>query len=80
MVNAKGEALKGEKEISLVNDGTWQKAEAVLTGTKTEKGRIKLTISGAKETDILNMDMVSLSSQDTYGYGNNNFLFRSYLR
>lgn len=80
VVNAKGEALTGEKEISLVNDGTWQKAEAVLTGTKTEKGRIKLTISGAKEADILNMDMVSLSSQDTYGYGNKNYAYGKGIR
>ncbi len=73
LVNEDGEALSEEKAIPLKKDGNWAKAGDVLTGTRTQLGKIRLTISGAADTDALYMDMVSLSSQDTYGYGNKNY-------
>ncbi len=73
LVNESGEALSQEETIPFVRDGKWEKAQAVLTGTQTQKGKIKLSISGAQDTDVLYMDMVSLSSQNTYGYGNPNY-------
>lgn len=75
VVNEKGQALTDEKTLSPVCDGTWQKVSAVLEGNKTQKGRILLTVEGAKDTDVLYMDMISLGSQDTYGYGNQNYAY-----
>lgn len=69
----KSEALSQEKIIPLVHNGEWQKATAVMEGTKTQKGKIKVSISEAEDTDVLYMDMVSLNSQNTYGYGNPNY-------
>lgn len=80
VVNEAGDPITDEQEIKLVNDGEWQKATAVLTGTKTVKGSIEITISGAKADDVLYMDMVSLSPQDTYGYGDKNYAYGKGVR
>ncbi len=80
VVNEAGDPITDEQEITLVNDGEWQKATAVLTGTKTKKGKIEVTITGAKENDVLYMDMVSLSPQDTYGYGDRNYAYGKGVR
>ena len=54
---------------------------AALTGSKTQTGKLTLTISGAAETaDVLCVDMVSLASRDTYGYGNKNYAYGAGLR
>ena len=76
VVNADGKPLTDAHSIPLSKDGSWTKSETlVLTGTATEKGKLKLTISGASDDDTLYLDMVSLSSQDTYGYGNKNYSY-----
>lgn len=80
VVNEKGEALTEEITIQPVNDGTWQKATGELTAQKTQKGKLVLTISGAADGDILNMDMVSLSPQDTFGYGDKNYAYGKGIR
>lgn len=80
VVSESGTPITDEQEIELVNNGEWQKASAVLTGSKTAKGRIVVTISDAKDTDVLYMDMVSLSPQDTYGYGDPNYACGKGLR
>lgn len=73
LLDETGEAISDEKQIVPEADGTWKKAQTVLTGTKTEKGKLRLSIRDAQETDSLYIDMVSLSSQNTYGYGNPNY-------
>lgn len=80
VVNERGNAITDEKEIELVHNGSWQKAEAVLTGTTTQKGKLEVTISGAKDTDVIYLDMISLSPQDTYGYGNKNYAYGKGVR
>ena len=81
IVDASGTPLSDEKEVTLIKNGEWTKSDTiVLTGMKTKKGKIKLTVSGAEEEDVLYMDMVSLSSQDTYGYGNKNYAYGKGIR
>lgn len=80
VVSETGADLTEEETIKLVNDGTWQKACAELTSKKTQKGKLQITISGAGEEDILNMDMVSLNPQDTYGYGDRNYAYGKGIR
>lgn len=80
VVSEAGKPITDEQEITLVNDGQWQKAQAVLTGTETKKGKIEITISGAEDADVLYMDMVSLSPQDTYGYGDKNYAYGKGVR
>lgn len=81
VVNENGDAITDEKEVKLNNNGKWSKSDKiVLTGTKTQKGKLEVSITGAKNTDVLYMDMVSLSPQDTYGYGNKNYAYGKGVR
>ncbi|MBO5373127.1 MAG: leucine-rich repeat protein [Lachnospiraceae bacterium] len=80
VVNASGADITDEAAVELKKDGTWQKVTANLTGNKTELGTIVLTIAGAADTDVLNIDMVSLIPTDGYGYGNKNYSYGAGLR
>lgn len=80
VVSETGKDLTDEGVIDLVKDGTWQKTGVVLEGKKTQKGKMVLTISGAGDDGVLNMDMVSLSPQDTYGYGDTNYAYGKGIR
>lgn len=81
VVDASGRELTEEKEIPLAGNGTWQKTEGVVfTGKDTAKGKMVVTISGAGEGQSLDMDFVSLSPQDTYGYGNKNYAYGKGVR
>ncbi len=78
--NASGQALTDVKTLELKKDGNWNKISTVLTGNKKETGKLVLTISGAAGTDVIYADMISLASQDTYGYGNKNYAYGAGLR
>lgn len=80
VISETGKDLTEEAVIDLVNDGTWHKATATLESKKTQKGRLVLSISGAEDRAVLNMDMVSLSPQNTYGYGDTNYAYGKGIR
>ncbi len=80
VVNAQGTAITDEVTLDLKKDGTWQKVTANLTGSKTELGTIVLTFEGAADTDVMNIDMVSLIPTDGYGYGNKNYSYGAGIR
>lgn len=80
VVSETGKDLTEEKTIELAKDGTWQKSTAVFESMKTQKGKLVLTISGAGNNDVLNMDMIALSPQDTYGYGDKNYAYGKGIR
>lgn len=74
VVNASGKAITNEEVISFTKDGKWNKSEnVVLIGTADEKGIVVFEVTGADSSQVLDVDMVSLSPQDTYGYGNINY-------
>ncbi len=56
-------------------DGTWKKVSVDLASTVKEntKGKIVLSVEGAKKEDSLCLDMISLVPHDSYGYGNMNY-------
>ncbi|MBO5303534.1 MAG: leucine-rich repeat protein [Lachnospiraceae bacterium] len=80
VVNAAGTAITDEVTVDVKKDGTWQKVTADLKGKATELGTIVLTFEGASDTDVMNIDMVSLIPTDGYGYGNKNYSYGAGLR
>lgn len=80
VVNASGADITDEATVAITKDGTWKKATASLTGKSKELGTIVLTFEGAKDTDVMNIDMVSLIPTDGYGYGNKNYSYGAGLR
>ena len=80
VTDSAGQALTDVQTLELKKDGKWNKISAALTGSKTQTGKLTLTISGAAAADVLCVDMVSLASQDTYGYGNKNYAYGAGLR
>jgi len=80
-VNSTGTAITDSKTIKLTKDGSWNKVSTVLTATGSSViGRFQLQITGAGTNDMICLDMVSLMSQDTYGYGNKNYGYGAGLR
>ena len=80
VTDSSGEALTDVKTLELKKDGQWNKISTVLTGNKKQTGKLVLTISDAAVSDVIYVDMVSLASQDTYGYGNPNYACGAGLR
>lgn len=80
VVNASGTAITNEVTLDLKKDGTWQKVTASLTGNTKALGTIVLTFEGAADTDVMNIDMVSLIPTDGYGYGNKNYSYGAGIR
>ena len=75
LTDSSGNALTEEQEVPLIADGTWQKVSVDLTSSVTTntKGKLILSVSGAKTGEKLSLDMVSVTPHDTYGYGNQNY-------
>ena len=74
-VDSKGNTITEEKTLSVEADGTWKKVSVDLASTVKEntKGKIVLSVEGAKKEDSLCLDMISLVPHDSYGYGNMNY-------
>lgn len=79
VVNASGEPLTEVLTLLPDSSGKWTKTGGTLTGNADELGRLELTVTGS-EGGTLNLDMVSLSPTDTYGYGNKNYGYGAGLR
>ena len=80
VVDDAGTALTNEVSLNLKKDGTWQKISASLKGNSTKLGTLVLSFEGAKASDVMYLDMVSLIPTDGYGYGNKNYSYGAGLR
>ena len=80
VVDDQNNALTNEAVIDLKKDGSWQKVSTKLKATTTRLGTIVLTFEGAKDTDVIYLDMVSLIPTDSYGYGDKNYSYGAGLR
>ena len=80
VTNSSGTAITDEKTLDLVKDGTWKKVSTTLTGKSTVRGKLVLTFENAASTDVVYIDMISLSPQNTYGYGNKNYAYGAGIR
>ena len=80
VMNSSDQALTDVKTLELKKDGKWNKISTTLTGNKKETGKLVLTISGAAAGNVIYVDMISLASQETYGYGNKNYAYGAGLR
>ena len=70
--NAAGEALTDEITVQPAKTGEWAKVTGKLTGKATEKGQLVFKVEGAGAGE-LSVDMISVSPQDTFGYGDTNY-------
>ena len=74
VVDNSGKALTTNQKLRINKNGNWNQLSTVLTGlTTSSSGKLQVQITGAKSTDVLYVDMISLMSRDTYGYGNKNY-------
>ncbi len=75
LTDSSGNTLTNEQEIPLNADGTWKKVSGELTSTVSvnTKGKLVLEVEGAKSSEKLMLDMVSVVPHDSYGYGNKNY-------
>lgn len=80
VVDDSGAAITNEAVLDLKKDGTWQKVSASLTANATKLGTLSLAFEGAGASDAMYIDMVSLISTDSYGYGNKNYSYGAGLR
>lgn len=73
-VDASGVALSNEVTLTPVVTGQWAKVvpQTKLVPTVKQLGRLSLSVEGSNG-GVLNLDMVSLSPTNTYGYGNKNY-------
>lgn len=79
LVDSNGAALTNEITIQPAKTGEWVKVTGILNGLATGLGRLILTVQGSNN-GTLNIDMVSLSPVDTYGYGDTNYGYGAGLR